>query len=208
MIHRHTLALKTLPNPIQDVLNPIIKTVNNVKSRASTFCFSSKNVRKWIQSISTSRENLADQVFELQQELKSILSDQGKNEMYPVWKITILFSTWHILLTYFNNSIKLKSGDEVNVHITSEYGYGVCTVPSRIIKTNLDLVKYYFVVPVKNTAYCMQDELTDLQNDSGAKYMFKTNTICDFWLKVSDDYFKCWKINFREDTSLPQHIFP
>jgi len=31
----------------------------------------------------------------------------------------------------------------------------------------------------------MQDELIDLQNDSGFKYMFDTNTICDFWLKDS-----------------------
>jgi len=39
---------------------------------------------------------------------------------------------------------------------------------SKIIKTNLDLVKNTFVVPVKNVAECMQDEMIDLQNDSGA----------------------------------------
>ena len=30
-----------------------------------------------------------------------------KTKWYPVSKITILFSAWHVLLTYFNNSIKL-----------------------------------------------------------------------------------------------------
>jgi len=31
-------------------------------------------------------------------------------------------------------------------------------------------------------------KMINLQNDSGAKYVFETNTICDFWLKVSDNY--------------------
>ena len=31
-------------------------------------------------------------------------------------------------------------------------------------------------------------KMINLQNDSGAKYLFETNTICDFWLKVSDIY--------------------
>jgi len=58
----------------------------------------------------------------------------------------------------------------------------------EIIKLNLDLVKNRFAVPVENVADCMKDELIDLRNKSGAKYVFKTNKICDFWLKVSDDY--------------------
>ena len=31
-------------------------------------------------------------------------------------------------------------------------------------------------------------KMINLQNNSGAKYVLKTNTICDFWLKVSDIY--------------------
>jgi len=31
-------------------------------------------------------------------------------------------------------------------------------------------------------------KMINLQNDSGAKYVFETNTICDFWRKVSDIY--------------------
>jgi len=30
--------------------------------------------------------------------------------------------------------------------------------------------------------------MIDLRNDSGAKYVFETNTICDFLLKASDSY--------------------
>jgi len=30
-----------------------------------------------------------------------------KTECYPAWNTSILFSAWHILLTYFNNSMKL-----------------------------------------------------------------------------------------------------
>jgi len=58
----------------------------------------------------------------------------------------------------------------------------------EFINTNLDLVKNLFVVSLENVADCMKDELIDLRNDSGVKYMFKTNNICDFWLKMSDDY--------------------
>jgi len=39
---------------------------------------------------------------------------------------------------------------------------------SEIIKTNVDLVKNPFVVPVENIADCTQDGIIDLQNDSGA----------------------------------------
>jgi len=34
----------------------------------------------------------------------------------------------------------------------------------------------------------MQDDFIDLRNESEAKYMFKTNTMCNFWLKVSVGY--------------------
>jgi len=42
----------------------------------------------------------------------------------------------------------------------------------EIIKSNLDLVKNRFVVPVENVADCTKDELIDLRNKSGAKYVF------------------------------------
>jgi len=45
-------------------------------------------------------------------------------------------------------------------------------------------VKNLFVVAVENVAVCMQDNR--LRKDSGVKYVFEANTICDFWLKVSD----------------------
>jgi len=31
-------------------------------------------------------------------------------------------------------------------------------------------------------------KMINFQNDFGAKYVYETNTICDFWLKVSDIY--------------------
>jgi len=86
-----------------------------------------------------------------------------------------------------------------NLATAGEYSTGSCSTPwglrgefvlyfPKIIKTNLDLVKNPFVVPLENVADCMKDENISLRNDSGVKYMFKTNRICDFWLKVSDDY--------------------
>ena len=62
-----------------------------------------------------------------------------------------------------------------------------CTFPI-IIKTNLDLAKHPFVAPVENVADCMKDEVIDLRNDSGAKYVFEINKFFDFWLKVYDSY--------------------
>jgi len=85
--------------------------------------------------------------------------------------------------------------DEVIVDITSEVVQHlgglrekfVLYVP-EIFNANLDLMINPFVVPLKNVEDCMKDELIDLRNDSGAKYMFETNKLCDFCLKVSDDY--------------------
>ena len=31
-------------------------------------------------------------------------------------------------------------------------------------------------------------KMNNLQNDSGAKYISETSTLCDFWLKLSDMY--------------------
>jgi len=43
----------------------------------------------------------------------------------------------------------------------------------EIIKTNLDLVKNLFVVPLENVADCMKDELIDPQNvNSRSKHVF------------------------------------
>jgi len=87
------------------------------------------------------------------------------------------------------------AGDEVNVDIASKVVQHLGGLRKEfvlyfpeIIKSNFDLVKNRFVVPLENVADCMKDELIDLRNKSGAKYVFETNKICDFWLKVSDVY--------------------
>jgi len=67
-------------------------------------------------------------------------------------------------------------------------------------------LKNSFVVPVEVVADCMQDEL-DFRNNSGTKYVFETNTICGFWLKLSDSYSVCWKRSPQKVASLPQYIF-
>jgi len=50
-----------------------------------------------------SRKNLADRVFELRQEMKSILSNQGKNEMLSGFENNHYFpldiTCWHISTT-------------------------------------------------------------------------------------------------------------
>ena len=84
---------------------------------------------------------------------------------------------------------------EVNVDVASkviQHVGGLCKefvlYFSEIIKTNLDLVINRFVVAVENVADCMKDEPIDLRNKSGAKCVFENNEMCEFWLKVSDDY--------------------
>jgi len=79
------------------------------------------------------------------------------------------------------------AGDGVNVNIASKVVQRLgglrkefVLYSPEIIKSNLDLVKNRFVVPVENVADCMEDELIDLRNKSGAKYVFETNKICDF----------------------------
>jgi len=75
-----------------------------------------------------------------------------------------------------------------------------------IIKTNLDLVKNPFFVPLQNVADCIKKELIDLRNDSGAKYVFKTNKFCDVCLKVSGDYPNVGKEALKYFSS-PAHIY-
>jgi len=63
-----------------------------------------------------------------------------------------------------------------------------CTFTKLSLKqTYLDLIKNYVVVLLENVADHMKDKLVDLRNNS-ISHVFETNTICDFWLKVSDDY--------------------
>jgi len=83
------------------------------------------------------------------------------------------------------------AGDKVNVDIAPkvvQHLGGLCKefvlYFPEIIKANLDLVKNRFVVPLDNVADYMKDELIDLRNKSGAKYVFEANKICDFWLKA------------------------
>jgi len=91
MIHRQALATKNIINPLRDVLKQIIKLVNYVKRGAINSWFF-KKTRKEMDSEHQhllfyttmcwlSQGNLVYRVFELRQELKSILSNQEKNEM-------------------------------------------------------------------------------------------------------------------------------
>ena len=94
-------------------------------------------------------------------------------------------------------NLATAAGDEVNVDIASEVVQNLGGLRKKfvlhfpeIIKTILDLVKNWFVVPAENVADCMKNELIDLRNKSGAKYkyVFEAIKFCDFLLKVSDDY--------------------
>jgi len=84
-------------------------------------------------------------------------------------------------------SLATAAGDEVNADTASEvvkhlggHREEVVLYFLEIIKTNLDLTKNHFVVPLENVANCIKDELSNFRNDSGAKYVFETNKICDF----------------------------
>jgi len=73
----------------------------------------------------------------------------------------------------------------------------ICAVPSRNHQNKLGFGEISFIVPVENVTDCMKDELIDLRNKSGTKYVFEANKICGFWLKVSDDYPNVWKEALR-----------
>ena len=92
-------------------------------------------------------------------------------------------------------NLATAAGDEVDVDIASEVVQHLGELRKEfalyfpeIIKTNLDLVKIVFLFQSRNVADCMKDELIDLRHKSGPIYVFETNKICDFWLKLSDDY--------------------
>ena len=89
-------------------------------------------------------------------------------------------------------NLATPADDEVNVDIASEVVQHLDGLRKEFvlyfpetIKTNLDLVKNVLDVPVENVAVCMRDELIDLGNNSRAKFVFETNTICDFWREMS-----------------------
>jgi hypothetical protein len=104
MIHRYALASKTLPAPLQAVLNSLIKIVNYIKSGAlNTRLFkelckdmnSDHEVLLFYTAVRwLSKGNVVNRVFELKDEIKLFLDVQGK----------------HDLVAYFNdNSWKKKS---------------------------------------------------------------------------------------------------
>ena len=79
-------------------------------------------------------------------------------------------------------NLATAAGDEVNADVASKVVQhlgglrkeSVLYFP-EIIKSNLNLVKNRFVVPVENVADCMKDEFIGLRNKSGAKYVFETS---------------------------------
>ncbi|CAG9823759.1 unnamed protein product [Phaedon cochleariae] len=100
MIHRFPLAIKTLPEPLQEVLKSLIKIVNYIKSSAlnnrlfkelcedmnsdhETLLF--YTAVRWL-----SKGNVSERVFELKDELKAFLGMQEKSDFMehldsPAW---------------------------------------------------------------------------------------------------------------------------
>jgi zinc finger BED domain-containing protein 5/7/8/9 len=90
IIHRFALATKTLPKPLQEVLDSLVKIVNYIKSSAlNTRLFRDlcKNMNadheallfytpvRWL-----SKGNVVERVFELKNEIKYFLEMQGKQD--------------------------------------------------------------------------------------------------------------------------------
>lgn len=128
MIHRYALASKTLPEPLLKVLDSVIKIVNYVKSGAlNTRLFKElcKEMNadhevllfytavRWL-----SKGNVLNRVFELKDEIKMFLENQGKNDLLANFSD----DGWHMRLAYLAdifehlNSLNLKlQGKQTNL---------------------------------------------------------------------------------------------
>jgi len=62
----------------------------------------------------------------------------------------------------------------------------ICAVLSRIHQNNCIWWKIFLLLQSRMLQYA--STIITILNDSGTKYVFETNKICDFWLKVSDIY--------------------
>ena len=91
MIHRYALASKTLPAPMQEVLNSVIKIVNYIKSGSvNTRLFkelckdmnSDHEVLLFYTAVRwLSKGNVVNRVFELKDEINLFLDMQGKHDL-------------------------------------------------------------------------------------------------------------------------------
>ena len=96
MIHRQALALKTLPESLQDALNIAIKTVNFIKNGAlNTRLFRNlcsemnaehQNLLYYTRVCWLSKGNVLARVFELREELQEFLNREGKYELESFFK--------------------------------------------------------------------------------------------------------------------------
>ena len=96
MIHRQALALKTLPESLQNVLNIAIKTVNFVKLSALNTCLFRKlcsemnaeqlNLLYYTRVRWLSKGNILARVFELREELQEFLNSQEKHKLESFYR--------------------------------------------------------------------------------------------------------------------------
>ena len=94
MLHRQALALKTLPESLQKVLDQIIKIVNFIKAGALNSCLfkafctdmdsDHQMLLYYIPTLWLSKSNVTRRVFELQEELKAFCLLKSKIE-YHTW---------------------------------------------------------------------------------------------------------------------------
>ncbi|XP_067120120.1 protein FAM200B-like [Centruroides vittatus] len=127
MIHQFALATKTLPKPLQEVLDSLVTIVNYIKSSAlntSLFKELCKNMNsdheilfytavRWL-----SKGNVVGQVFELENEIKQFLELKGKHDFLAHFND----ETWIQRVTYLSdildqlNKLNLKlQGKETHI---------------------------------------------------------------------------------------------
>ncbi|KAI0240594.1 hypothetical protein LSAT2_008657, partial [Lamellibrachia satsuma] len=109
MIHRETLAAKTLLDPLNNVLKDVVKVVNYVKSSAlntrlfRNLCESMdadhKNLFFHTEVRWLSRGNVLQRVFDVRVELMEFLMVQGK----AVWASLFLDEDWLSRLCYLGD---------------------------------------------------------------------------------------------------------
>ena len=111
MMHKQALALKTLPEPLRNVLKEVIKTVNNVQSgilntrifRKLCVDMQSKplNLLYYTKVRWLSKGNVVARVFELREELKKFLIMQKQHDLGSNLKDNaFIFRLSYILLTF------------------------------------------------------------------------------------------------------------
>ena len=96
------------------------------------------------------------------------------------------FAMFEALSTLTSDDMDDALTSEILVHFTSLRKEFLRYFP-KILESDLKLVRKPFAVPVE-VRDDLQDEFTDLKNDSTCRGKFNTLSICEYWAKMCSSY--------------------